>query len=418
MGAATAIIPKLGLKENWYQFTLLVIVNAFVGAMIGLERTILPQIAEKEFGLAVKTAILSFIVVFGFTKAFTNYFAGRWSDIFGRKKILVFGWLFAIPVPFLLMWAPSWTWILVANLFLGISQGLTWSTTVIMKIDLVGAERRGLAMGFNEFAGYFAVAVSALATGYVASHYGLRPQPFYLGGVYVALGLLMSVFMVRETHGHVKQEMKLNSANGNHLEVPLTQKEIFLKTTWTHKDLSSVTQAGFVNNLNDGMAWGLFPMLFAAQGLSLEKIGWLAAIYPATWGLSQLVTGHLSDSWGRKGLIAWGMWIQAIGIVVTMFSDNFMGFALGGVFLGVGTAMVYPTLLAAIGDVAHPSWRASSVGIYRLWRDSGYAIGAIISGVVADLFGIHAAIGLVAFITFLSGVVVAKRMTETLKKKV
>lgn len=304
--STTALAPKLGLKENWYQFTLLVVVNAFVGAMIGLERTILPQIAEKEFGLAVKTAILSFIVVFGFTKAFTNYFAGRWSDTFGRKKILILGWLFAIPVPFLLMWAPSWTWILVANLFLGVSQGLTWSTTVIMKIDLVGANRRGLAMGFNEFAGYFAVAISALATGYIANHYGLRPQPFYLGGIYVALGLLMSVFMVRETQGHMKHEVKLNSGNGNHLEVPLTQKEIFLKTTWTNKDLSSVTQAGFVNNLNDGMAWGLFPILFAAQGLSLEKIGWLAAIYPATWGLSQLVTGHLSDSWGRKGLIAWG----------------------------------------------------------------------------------------------------------------
>lgn len=412
------VTPKLGLKENWYQFTLLVIVNAFVGAMIGLERTILPQVAEKEFGLAVKTAILSFIVVFGFSKAFTNYFAGRWSDTFGRKKILIFGWLFAIPVPFLLMWAPSWTWILVANLFLGVSQGLTWSTTVIMKIDLVGAERRGLAMGFNEFAGYFAVAVSALATGYIASHYGLRPEPFYLGVIYIVLGLLMSVFMIHETQGHMRHEVNLNSANGNHLEASLTQKDIFLKTSWTHKDLSSVTQAGFVNNLNDGMAWGLFPMLFAAQGLSLERIGWLAAIYPATWGLSQLVTGHLSDSWGRKGLIAWGMWIQAIGIVVTMISDNFLGFALGGVLLGVGTAMVYPTLLAAIGDVAHPSWRASSVGIYRLWRDSGYAIGAIVSGVVADLFGIHTAIGLVAFITFLSGVVVAKRMTETLKKKV
>ena len=418
MIAVTTSIPKLGLKENWHQFTLLVIVNAFVGAMIGLERAILPQIAEKEFGLAVKTAILSFIVVFGFTKALTNYFAGRWSDEYGRKKILILGWLFAIPVPFLLMWAPSWVWILVANLFLGISQGLTWSTTVIMKIDLVGAEQRGLAMGFNEFAGYFAVAVSALVTGYVASHYGLRPQPFYLGVVYIVLGLLMSIFMVRETHGHVKHEVSLNSVNGNQLEIPLTQKEIFLKTTWTNKDLSSVTQAGFVNNLNDGMAWGLFPMLFAAQGLSLEKIGWLAAIYPATWGLSQLATGHLSDSWGRKGLIAWGMWIQAVGIVVTMLSDNFFGFAIGGVFLGVGTAMVYPTLLAAIGDVAHPSWRASSVGIYRLWRDSGYAVGAIISGVVADFFGIHAAIGLVAFITFLSGVVVSKRMTETLKDKV
>ena len=409
---------KLGLKENWYQFTLLVIVNAFVGAMVGLERTILPQIAEKEFGLVIKTAILSFIVVFGFTKAFTNYFAGRWSDTFGRKKILILGWVFAVPVPFLLMWAPSWSWILVANVFLGISQGLTWSTTVIMKIDLVGANRRGLAMGFNEFAGYFAVALSALTTGYVASHYSLRPEPFYLGIAYIILGILMSVFMVHETQGHMNHEAKLNFADHKHLQVSLTQKEIFLQTTWSNKNLSAVTQAGFVNNLNDGMAWGLFPILFAAYGLNLEKIGWLAAVYLGTWGLSQLVTGHLSDSWGRKGFIAWGMWIQAVGIIITMFSGSFFGFTVGGVFLGLGTAMVYPTLLAAIGDVAHPNWRASSVGIYRLWRDSGYAIGAIISGLVADFFGIHAAIGLVAFITFLSGVVVQIRMTETVKKKV
>jgi MFS family permease len=414
----SALAPKLGLKENWYQFTLLVVVNAFVGAMIGLERTILPQIAEKEFGMVVKTAILSFIVVFGFTKAFTNYFAGRWADLLGRKKILVLGWLIAIPVPFLLMWAPSWTWVLVANAFLGVSQGLTWSTTVIMKIDLVGSERRGLAMGFNEFAGYFAVAVSALFTGYVASRYGLRPQPFYLGGVYVVVGLMMSLLLVRDTKGHVAHEVKLSSQNGNHLEVLLTQKEIFLRTTLRDKNLSSVTQAGFVNNLNDGMAWGLFPIVFAAHGLGLKEIGWLAAIYPATWGLSQLWTGHLSDSLGRKNFIVWGLWIQSLGIVITMLSGEFLGFAFGGVILGLGTAMVYPTLLAAIGDVAHPSWRASSIGVYRFWRDTGYAIGAIISGVVADAFGINAAIGLVAMITFSSGVVVARRMTENSKNKV
>lgn len=410
--AVAGITPKLGLKRNWYQFTLLVIVNAFVGAMIGLERTLLPQIAEKEFGLAVKTAILSFIVVFGLTKAFTNYFAGRWADQIGRKKVLILGWLIAIPVPFLLMWAPSWGWVLVANFFLGISQGLTWSTTVIMKIDLVGSERRGLAMGFNEFAGYFAVAMSTLATGYVASHFALRPEPFYLGVSYVIIGLLMSVLMVHETREHVVQEVNLASANGSHLATPLTQKEIFVRTTMKDKNLSSVTQAGFVNNLNDGMAWGLFPILFADYGLSLEKIGWLAAIYPATWGLLQLWTGHVSDSWGRKGLIIWGMWIQTVGLLVTMFSHQFFGFAIGGVLLGVGTAMVYPTLLAAIGDVAHPSWRASSVGIYRFWRDSGYAIGAIVSGVVADVFGITTAIGFVALITFLSGVVVQTRMTD------
>ncbi len=414
----SALVPKLGLKENWYQFTLLVFVNAFVGAMIGLERTILPQIAEKEFGMVVKTAILSFIVVFGFTKAFTNYFAGRWADQFGRKKILVFGWLIAIPVPFLLMWAPNWKWILVANVFLGVSQGLTWSTTVIMKIDLVGPEHRGFAMGLNEFAGYFAVAISALVTGYVASHYGLRPQPFYLGGVYVAFGLLMSLLLVRETNGHVAQEVKLTSQNEVHPTGLLTQKEIFLRTTLSDKNLSAGTQAGFVNNLNDGMAWGLFPIVFAAHGLGLKEIGWLAAIYPAIWGLSQLWTGHLSDSLGRKNLIVWGMWTQSFGIVITMLSNQFSGFALGGVLLGVGTAMVYPTLLAVIGDIAHPSWRASSIGVYRFWRDFGYAIGAIISGIVADVFGISAAIGLVAVITFLSGLVVSIRMTETVKKKV
>lgn len=412
MSSATGIsTPKLGLKENWYQFILLVIVNAFVGAMIGLERAILPQIAEKEFSLAVKTAVLSFIVVFGFTKAFTNYFAGRWSDQIGRKKILVIGWLIAIPVPFLLMWAPSWNWVLIANFFLGVSQGLTWSATVIMKIDLVGSERRGLAMGFNEFAGYLAVAMSALATGYVASHFGLRPQPFYLGIGYVVIGLTMSFLMVHETKGHVTHEEKLASVNNT--SPPLSQKEIFVRTTFKDKTLSSVTQAGFVNNLNDGMAWGLFPILFASHGISLEKIGWLAAIYPATWGLFQLWTGYVSDSWGRKGLIVWGMWVQAIGIVITMVSNQFFGFALGGVVLGVGTAMVYPTLLAAIGDVAHPSWRASSLGIYRLWRDFGYAIGAIISGIIADFFGITAAIGFVALITFLSGMAAQMRITET-----
>jgi MFS family permease len=408
---------KLGLKENWYQFSLLVIVNAFVGAMIGLERTILPQIAEKEFGLAVKTAILSFIVVFGFTKAFTNYFAGRWADQFGRKKVLILGWLIAIPVPFLLMWAPTWTWILIANLFLGASQGLTWSTTVIMKIDLVGSKQRGLAMGLNEFAGYFAVAISALATGYIASHYGLRPQPFYIGIVYIAVGLLISTLLIHDTKDFIALEI-LTSKESKSPENILSHKEIFLKTTVKDKNLSAVTQAGFVNNLNDGMAWGLFPILFASYGLSIEKIGWLAAIYPATWGLSQLYTGHLSDSLGRKKLIVWGMWVQALGILITMISNSFFGFALGGVFLGIGTAMVYPTLLAAIGDVAHPSWRASSVGVYRLWRDSGYAFGAIISGVVADIFGINSAIGLVAILTFLSGAVVAKRMDETLIGKI
>ncbi len=415
MNSQLQLPPQLGLQKNWYQFTLLVIVNAFVGAMIGLERSLLPEIAEKEFGLSIKTSILSFIIFFGFTKALTNYFAGRWSDHWGRKKILVIGWLLAIPVPLILIWAPNWTWILIANLFLGVSQGLTWSTTVIMKIDLAGPQKRGLAMGLNEFAGYFALALSALAAGTLATRFGLRPVPFYLGIGYVAFGLLISLLMVRETSAHVAQEIAQNQQLKKIPGVLISQKEIFLKTSFTDRNLSSMTQAGFVNNLNDGMAWGLFPIFYASHGIGLEKIGWLAALYPAVWGLSQLATGPLSDKWGRKGLIVAGMWIQAIGIVTTLLSIGFWSFAAGGILLGLGTAMVYPTLLAAISDVASPSWRATSVGVYRLWRDSGYAFGAILSGITADLFGTSAAIGLIAFITFLSGVLVLERMTETLE---
>lgn len=400
---------KLGLKENIFQFSLLVIVNAFVGAMIGLERSILPELAEKEFHLVAKTAILSFIVVFGISKAITNYFAGVWSDKYSRKAMLILGWLFAIPVPFLLIKAPSWNWVLIANIFLGISQGLTWSTTVIMKIDLVGPSRRGFAMGLNEFAGYFAVALSALATGYVASHWGLRPEPFYLGYGYVFFGLLLSVFLVRETRGYVAKEI----SDHGHISTSFSQKEIFFKTSFKDRNLSSVVQAGFVNNLNDGLAWGLFPILFASSGLTLSEIGWLAALYPATWGILQLWTGHLSDSFGRKKLIAFGMWVQAAGIAITAISTEKLGFGIGAVLLGIGTAMVYPTLLAAIGDVAHPSWRASSVGIYRLWRDLGYAFGAIIAGLTADAFGLRPAVWLVTAITFLSGYVVIIRQQET-----
>ena len=407
--AGSAIGPKLGLRENAYQFFLLVIVNAVVGAMIGLERSILPELAEKEFSLAAKSAILSFIVVFGFTKASMNYFAGRLSDKYGRKHVLIAGWLFAIPVPFLLMWAPTWNWILVANIFLGLSQGLTWSTTVIMKIDLVGSKQRGLAMGLNEFAGYIAVAGSALVTGLIASRYGIRPEPFYLGIAYVVFGLLISLFLVSDTRDHMLAEVESNSAPQG-----LRQKEVFLRTSFTDKNLSAVTQAGFVNNLNDGMAWGLFPILFASAGLGLKDIGWLAAVYPASWGVLQLFTGYLSDKVGRKWLIVWGMWIQATGIAVTVLNQHIFGFVSGGLLLGVGTAMVYPTLLATIGDVAHPSWRASSIGVYRLWRDSGYAVGALVSGIIADSFGLDSAIWFVAIITFISGVVTAVRQSETL----
>lgn len=402
---------RLGLRENWAQFSLLVLVNAFVGAMVGMERSILPAIAEEEFHLAARTAILSFIVVFGVTKALTNYFAGRWSDRFGRKHVLVAGWIAAAPVPLLLMWAPSWAWILAANVLLGVSQGLTWSTTVIMKIDLAGPRNRALAMGLNEFAGYFAVALSALATGYIAAEVGLRPQPFYLGLGFVVVGALLSAFAVRETLHHVKHESRLTGVDAS--DVP-SQREIFKRTSFTDRDLSSVSQAGLVNNLNDGMAWGLFPLVFAAAQMSLAEIGVLAAIYPAVWGLGQLVTGAAADHVGRKGLIVAGMWTQAAGIVVTAVGVSFLHFATGAVLLGLGTAMVYPTLLAAIGDVAHPSWRASSVGVYRLWRDMGYAVGALLAGIVADAFGLSAAMLTIAALTFGSGLVVAVRMRETL----
>ena len=405
---------RLGLRENLGQFSLLVVVNAFVGAMVGMERSILPPIAEQEFHLVAKTAVLSFIVVFGITKALTNYLAGRLSDRFGRKHLLVAGWLVAIPVPFLLMWAPTWSWVLVANALLGVSQGLTWSMTVIMKIDLAGPSKRGLAMGLNEFAGYFAVAGSALATGLIAAQYGLRPQPFYLGIVYVVVGLGLSALVVRETSHHVAVEAKLLVAILPE-DVP-SQREIFWRTTLRDRDLSSVTQAGLVNNLNDGMAWGLFPLLFLAAGMDLSQVGTLAAIYPATWGMAQLFTGAWSDRVGRKWLIASGMWVQALGIVLVVVAKSFSGFAAGAALLGIGTAMVYPTLLAAIGDVAHPSWRASAVGVYRLWRDLGYAIGALLAGVTADALGVPAAMWLVAALTLVSGLVVALRMRETLRR--
>ena len=398
---------RLGLRENAAQFALLVVVNAFVGAMAGLERSILPAIAEQEFGLAARTAILSFIVVFGISKALTNYGAGRWSDSIGRKRILLLGWLVAAPVPFLLMWAPSWTWILVANALLGVSQGLTWSTTVIMKIDLVGPAQRGLAMGLNEFAGYVALAGSALATGWIAAAYGLRPQPFYLGVAFVAIGAMLSAWMIQDTAHHVRHESRLTSS------ATAKTDDVFWKTTLLDRNLSSVTQAGLVNNLNDGMAWGLFPMLFAAAGVPVATIAGLIAIYPATSGFGQLFTGALSDRIGRKQLVVWGMWVQAVGIGITVASQSVANYAMGAVLLGIGTAMVYPTLLAAIGDVAHPSWRASAVGVYRLWRDLGYAIGALLAGVTADVCGLTVAIWLVAGLTFVSGAVAFIRMSET-----
>ncbi len=406
----TAPGVRLGLRENWVQFSLLVLVNAFVGGMVGLERSILPAIAEEEFGIAARAAILSFIVAFGITKAAANYVAGRLADQFGRKRVLVAGWLVAVPVPFLLMHAPDWNWVVAANVLLGVSQGLTWSLTVIMKIDLAGARQRGLAMGLNEFSGYVAVAGAALGTAWIATAYGLRPEPFYLGIAFVALGLLLSVFAVRETRHHAAHESALSPRPAQ----PMTRRELFWRTTCTDRDLSSVTQAGMATNLNDGMAWGLFPLWFAAASMSLEQIGILTAVYPATWGVAQLFTGAWSDRIGRKWLIAGGMWVQALGIVVILLAAGMNEATLGAVLLGLGTAMAYPTLLAAIGDVTHPSCRASAVGVYRLWRDLGYAFGAALSGVLADALGLSLAITAVAIVTLISGIVVAIRMRETL----
>jgi MFS family permease len=404
---------RLGIRANLGQFSLLVGVNALVGGMIGQERTVLPLLGQQVFHLEAFTAALTFIVAFGAVKAVTNFFAGTLSDRVGRKPVLVAGWLVGIPVPLLLIWAPSWWWIIAANVLLGINQGLTWSTTVIMKIDLAGPARRGLAMGLNEAAGYGALAATALATGFLAARYGLRPVPFYLGIAYAGLGLGLSTLFVRETRGYARHEASQHVARSGELRDALSTKEVFLLTSFKERALSAVSQAGMVNNANDGMAWGLFPLYFARAGLSIAAIGTLAALYPAVWGFGQLVTGALSDRLGRKWLIAGGMWVQAVAIGLIAVGSGFALWAVGAVLLGVGTAMVYPTLLAAIGDVAHPTWRASSVGVYRLWRDGGFAVGALLAGGIADLFGIAAAIWTVAVITAASGVVVAVRMYET-----
>jgi MFS family permease len=409
--------PRLGLRANAAQFTLLVAVNALVGGMLGQERTVLPLLAEAEFGLRAYTAALTYILAFGLAKAATNYVAGAWSDRFGRKPVLVAGWWLAVPLPLLLVWAPSWAWVIAANVLLGVSQGLTWSTTVIMKIDLVGPSRRGTAMGLNEAAGYVAVAATALATGYLAEAYGLRPVPFLLGAAYAALGLGLSTLVVRETRGHAHLEAAGHAsragASPDHLPEQLSDRQVFVQTSFREPALSSASQAGMVNNLNDGVAWGLFPVLFAGSGLSVARIGVLAAVYPAVWGLGQLVTGALSDRWGRKWLIVTGMWVQAVGLAVVATADEATWWAVAAGLLGVGTAMVYPTLLAAVGDVAHPLWRARSVGVYRLWRDGGFAVGAVVAGLVADLLGLRAAVWAVAALTAASGMVVAVRMYET-----
>jgi MFS family permease len=400
---------RLGLRANLAQFCLLVTVNALVGGMVGQEQTVLPLLARQEFHLSGYTFLLTYVLAFGITKAATNYFAGTWSDRFGRKPVLLAGWLIAIPVPLLLIWAPSWGWVVAANVLLGINQGLTWSTTVIMKIDLVGPRQRGLAMGFNEAAGYGAVAVTAVVAGYLAARYGLRPAPFLLGLSYALIGLGLCAVFVRETRGHAQLEatQHVNAAPA------LSNREIFTRTSFTEPALSSASQAGLVNNLNFGLSWGLFPILFATTGMPVDRIGILVAVYPAVWGIGQIATGALSDRWGRKNLITAGMLTQAAALALVAVGDSFTWWILATALLGAGTAMVYPTLLAAIGDVAHPLWRARAVGVYRLWRDSGYAVGAIIGGVTADLWGLRAAIWAAAAITVASGLAVAVRMYET-----
>ena len=416
---------RLGLRANLAQFSLLVGVNALVGGMVGQERSLLSLLATQVFGLAAVSAALTYIVAFGLTKAATNLLAGTLADRYGRKPVLVAGWLVGLPVPLLLIWAPSWTWVVAANVLLGVNQGLCWSTTVIMKIDLAGPRRRGLAMGLNEAAGYLAVALTAYLTGLIAARAGLRPEPFYLGLAYAGVGLGLSTLLVRETRGHARLEAQLADADraggGNPApdrsaaaaggEQPST-REVLARTSLREPALSACSQAGLVNNLNDGLAWGLLPLLFVRGGLSVGQVGVLAALYPAVWGIGQLLTGPLSDRLGRKPLITGGMLLQALALAGTALAGSFLPWAASAILLGVGTAMVYPALLAAIGDVAHPSWRASAVGVYRLWRDTGFAVGALIAGLVADLAGMVAAVWVVAALTAASGLVVAVRMYE------
>jgi MFS family permease len=393
---------RLGLKENWPQFALLVLINAFVGGMVGIERTVVPLIGSEEFRISSTTLVVSFIVSFGVVKACANLVSGQLADAWGRKRVLVLGWLAGLPVPFMIIWAPGWEWVIAANALLGINQGLAWSMTVIMKIDLVGPKSRGLAVGLNEFAGYLAVGVTAFLTGYLASQYGLRPAPIYLGVAYAILGSALSILLVHDTREHVRLEAAAHAQQA----APIGFREIFLLTSIKDRNLFAASQAGLVNNLNDGMSWGIFPLFFASFGLHVDRIGILKAVYPATWGILQIATGPLSDRWGRKGLIVAGMWVQAVGLFLTAATSHFEWWLVGSLLLGLGTAMVYPSLIAAVSDASHPSWRARSLSVYRFWRDLGYAIGALSAGIIADLFGMAWAIGAIGALTFLSGAIV------------
>lgn len=410
---------KLGLQENWKQFTLLVLVNMMVGGMVGLERTVVPLVGTDEFHIKSDVVVFSFIIAFGVVKAFTNLISGVLADKFTRKKVLVWGWLIGLPVPFLLAYGPSWNWILFANILLGVSQGLAWSMTVNMKIDLVGSKSRGLAMGLNEAAGYGAVGLTALLTGFIASRYGLRPEPFYIGIAYTVVGLLLSIFVVRDTRRYAQLEAsQIKQTNAGEVIHKSNLLWVFKETSFKNKNLFSISQAGLINNLNDGMSWGVFPLLFMSMGVGLEGIGWIKAIYPVVWGVGQIITGPLTDRWGRKPLIVWGMFVQVLGHIVIgleMFDPLTAGL-IGSVLLGIGTAMVYPALLAAVSDAAHPTWRASSLGVYRFWRDMGYAVGALMAGIVGNYFGLMWAVHIAGIITLISGIVVWLKMKETLQK--
>jgi MFS family permease len=395
---------QLGLKENWRHFTILVIVNAFVGGMIGMERSIFPQFASLEFGIDSKTAILSFITAFGISKAITNYFTGKVANIYGRKNLLLFGWLLAIPVPFLLIYAPSWNWVIFANVLLGISQGLTWSSTVVMKIDIVGQKNRGFAMGLNEFAGYFSVGIVAFLTGFVANKYGVTPYPFYIGVFISIVGFLLSAFWVKDTRLFVQKETDTNFTS--------KLNNVFIETTFKNRTLSSVTQAGLINNLNDGMIWGLLPIVLLSLHFNNSQIGIITATYPAVWGIGQLFTGKMSDHYSKKQMLFFGMLLQGVAILFIPFTTKFYDLIFIAVILGVGTALVYPTFLSTIAQVTSPNQRAESIGVFRLWRDLGYAIGAVISGITADLFGVEYAIFLISGLTILSSLVIKFRMPE------